>query len=174
MEWTPEIVRARFVEACDTERRLPPALRKQKVGLWPEYAHSFEDMNGWGTERLAEERELRFKGSPPTSAAITRHDEVMRWNTEILLNARHRHIVWGWARCRMRGSSFAAYCRRRGMVKITAYRHLNAAVERIVQTLFKCGTPLGLPEDRWLSLEIQAVAPANPVAARLLEVPQLQ
>jgi hypothetical protein len=131
-------------------------------------------MNGWGTERLAEERELRFKRMPPSSAAISRHDEVMGWTVDILLNARHRHIVWAWARCRMRGSSFAEHCRRRGMVKITAYRHFNAAVERILQHLRKRGTPVGLPDDSWIALEIQPVAAANPVAARPLEVPQLQ
>ena len=55
-EWTVEIVRARFVEACDTERRMPRGRTGSAMGYWPSYQHTFEDMAGWGTKRLAEEQ----------------------------------------------------------------------------------------------------------------------
>ena len=147
---TVEIVRARFVEACDTERRMPHGRAGSAMGYWPSYEHTFEDMAGWGTKRLAEERELRFRRTPPSSGAISRHDEVMRWTGELITDENVRRIVWAWAWCQMTGSSFSARCRKRGWVKATAYRRLQDAMERISTVLGNGRTVLRLPDEIWV------------------------
>jgi hypothetical protein len=150
MTWTPETVRARFVEACDTERRLPKGGGAGKTGFWPGYEHSFEDMNGWGAARLAEERELFMRRLPPSAAAVSRFEEVMRWSSSLIDDDRKRRIVWAWAWCRMSGSSFAARCKRNGWVKMTAYRRLATSIDKISDNLNNDGVLLRFPEERWL------------------------
>lgn len=131
-------------------------------------------MNGRGTERLAEEREMRFRQMPPSSAAISRHDEVMRWTVDILLNARHRHLVWAWARCRMNGKSFAGHCRKRCMARVTAYRHLTTAVSRMSEELRNRHVILQMPEERWMALEVPDIVAPNSKVASYPIVPQLR
>lgn len=148
--WTDSIVRARFVEAIDTERRMPGAGGRSKGGFWPEYMHSFEDMNGWGTKRLAEEREMRMQRIPPSAAAISRHAEVMDWTARLIHDERRRRIVWAWATCNYHGSSFAERCRREGWVKMTAYRRLGAVFQDIARILNNDRVLLTMPDDRWV------------------------
>jgi hypothetical protein len=45
--WTAEIVRERFIEAAQTELRLPRINSTHaNDGFWPEYVHSFQDLSG--------------------------------------------------------------------------------------------------------------------------------
>jgi hypothetical protein len=149
-DWSVEIVRARFVEACDTERRMPRGRTGSAMGYWPSYEHTFEDMAGWGTQRLAEEREMRFRRTPPSSGAISRHDEVMRWTGELISDETVRRIVWAWAWCQMTGSSFSARCRKRGWVKATAYRRLQTAMAQISARFRNGHSVLRLPDEIWV------------------------
>jgi hypothetical protein len=151
--WTPEIIRARFVEAVDTESRLPLGGGSSSAGFWPSYVHSFEDMNGWGSKRLAEEREMRMRRLPPSSAAISRHEEVMTWTSTLIRDERRRRLVWAWARCRHREESFGEWCQEHGVVRMTAYRHLSATVERISRILNNEGVLLRLPDEKWVLQE---------------------
>lgn len=150
MNWTPEIVRSRFVEACDTERRLPLGGGSSSGGYWPAYVHSFEDMNGWGTKRLAEEREMRLARTPPSAAAITRFEEVMRWSAALIHDDARRKIIWTWAACQVSGHSFADRCRKFGWVKMTAYRRLHAVSDAISRNLDNEGVLLRYPDDKWM------------------------
>jgi len=148
--WTTEIVKARFIEAAATERRMP--LRKVGgfAGSWPQYVHSFEDMNGWGTKRLAEEREMRFRRTAPSAEAISRHFEALQWTGELISDERHRRIVWAWAWCQATNRSFAARCRREGWVRMTAYRGLTAAFEEMTRKLCNNGVLVRLPDAEWM------------------------
>jgi hypothetical protein len=158
MNWTPEIVRSRFVEACDTERRLPLGGASSSGGYWPAYVHSFEDMNGWGTKRLAEEREMRLARTPPSAAAISRFDEVMAWSAVHIHDDNRRKIIWTWAHCQLTGHSFAERCRKFGWVKMTAYRRLHAVSDAISFNLDNAGALLRMPDEKW-------VLPEQPVSA---------
>jgi hypothetical protein len=151
--WTPEIIRARFVEAADTERRLPKGGGGSSVGYWPSYEYTFEDKAGWGTKRLAEEREMRLLRIPPSSAAITRHAEVMVWTSSLIDDERKRKIVWAWAWCRLSGASFAARCKKHGWVRLTAYRRLSATIDQILGQLRNDATLLRLPDEKWVLQE---------------------
>jgi len=158
MIWTPEIVRARFVEACDTERRTPTRMFASGSGYWPAYVHSFEDMVGWGAKRLAEEREMRFARIPPSASAISRHSEVMEWSMTILTDEKVRRIVWAWAWCKAEGRSFSAHCDREGWVKATAYRRRDKALSAIASDLGMRGVLVRLPDDKWLRQELPDMA----------------
>jgi hypothetical protein len=162
MTWSPEIVRARFVEATDTEARLPGGGLPQSSGYWPSYLHTFEDMAGWGTQRLAEEREMRSRRSPPSAAAITRYFETMRWTAEFLDQEDRRRLVWSWAYCQMSGRSFAERLRKKGVVKMTAYRRLNIAFQAISDSLRKAGALLRYPDEKWV-LPNHAPRSTNPL-----------
>lgn len=155
--WTPEIVRSRFVEACDTERRLPLGGGSSQGGFWPAYVYSFEDMNGWGTKRLAEEREMRMARIPPSAAAISRFEEVMAWSASMIHDDTRRRIIWTWSYCQMSGHSFAARCKKLGWVKMTAYRRLHAVSDAISRNLVNDLTFLRMPDEKW-------VLPSQPVS----------
>jgi hypothetical protein len=156
--WTPEIVRSRFIEACDTERRLPLGGGSSQGGFWPAYVYSFEDMNGWGTKRLAEEREMRLARTPPSAAAISRFEEVMEWSASMIHDDTRRKIIWTWAACQVSGHSFASRCRKFGWVKMTAYRRLHAISEAISYNLVNELVLLRMPDEKW-------VLPEQPVSA---------
>jgi len=150
--WTDEIVRARFVEAADTERRLPRGGGGQG-SPWPAYTYSFEDKAGWGTERLAEDREMRLRRIPPTAAAITRHDEVMGWTANLIDDEKRRRIVWAWAWCRLTGSSFSARCKKNGWVKVTAYRRLTECFSNVAAHLCNKNVFLRMRSAEWVIQE---------------------
>ena len=158
MNWTPQIVRSRFVEACDTERRLPLGGGSSSSGFWPAYVHSFEDMNGWGTKRLAEEREMRMARTPPSAAAISRFEEVMAWSASMIHDDTRRKIIWIWSACQVSGHSFASRCRKFGWVKMTAYRRLHAVSDAISCNLVNDLVLLRMPDEKW-------VLPEQPVSS---------
>lgn len=147
---TAEVVRARFLEAASTAGKLPAGPRHTASGFWPAFAATFEDMAGWGTKRLAEEREMRMQRTPPSSAAISRHDEVARWTSEFIRDEQLRKIIWTWAICHVSETSFAGHCRKQGWVRGTAHRRIRAAIELIVAALCKSNTLLRLPDELWV------------------------
>lgn len=153
--WTSETVRIRFVEAADTENRLPKGASGGQGAPWPAYMHTFEDMNGWGTTRLAEEREMRMRRIPPTSGAITRFEEVMDWTAKRIEEEGRRRLVWAFAVCRLNGWSFSAKCRKHGWNRVTAYNRLNRLFDRLAYDLNNDNVLLRLPDSRWLLQETE-------------------
>lgn len=127
-----EDIAARFVEAAETEWRLPFA-KVAPAGYgsaWPSYVHSVADMNGWGTDRLAEERRLISRRLPPSAGAISRHGECLAWTAEFVPeNA--RKILWAWAFAEASGRSFRGWCRAQGIVRQTAFNRIRRACEII-------------------------------------------
>ena len=154
MTWTPEIVRALFTEACDTIRRLPNTGSGNKSGFWPDYLHTFEDMAGWGAKRLAEEREMRARRERATPDAISRLNQVERWNAEIL-DEEERKYIWAWAWCRLYRESFADKCKKEKWSKEWAYTVITSTVNRLVVRFGQKSAPLILPADRFQLLEQQ-------------------
>lgn len=150
MIWTAEIVRARFVEAADTVDRLPARIMSGRSGVWPAYVHSFEDMTGWGSRRLAEEREMWERRLPPGAAAISRSEEVTDWVCRLIDDPVRRRIVLTWSWCRMSGHPFARACRREGWVRLTAYRRLGDVFAHIAARLRLESVVVRLPDEKWL------------------------
>lgn len=130
--WDAITVRDRFAEAAEVERRSPrgPWGPSQKLSFWPEYRATFEDMTGWGSKRLAEEREMRFRRLPPSPNEISRANEVLLEWTPLVPEDR-RKLVWYWAHSQAGGIKFAVICRRMGWVRRTAYDRLERLFERL-------------------------------------------
>jgi hypothetical protein len=149
--WTPEITRARYVEAAHTERFLPAALAPSSKGYWPEFFHDDEDKKGWDDAARLDNAE-KWKGRA-SSGAISRHQECMVWTAERIDDQKRRQIVWAWAFCRANGWDFGARCVKKGWARPTAYRRLNAAIGDISDGLNNDGVLLALPADRWLRHE---------------------
>jgi hypothetical protein len=128
--WTPLDVRDRFVEAAEVERRSPRGQwgPSQKLSFWPEYKATFEDKAGWGSQRLAEEREMRFRRLPPSPNEISRANEVLLEWTPLVREDR-RKLVWFWAHCAAGGGKFAVVCRRMGWTRRTAYARLDVVFD---------------------------------------------
>lgn len=149
--WTPEITRARFVEAAHTERFLPAALSPHGRGYWPAFFHDDVDKAGWDDAARLDNAE-KSKGRAP-SGAISRHQECMVWTSERIGDMSRRQIVWAWSFCRANGWDFGARCSKRGWARPTAYRRLSAAIEGITHGLNNEGVLLRLPHERWLRQE---------------------
>jgi hypothetical protein len=127
-------IKDRFIEAAEVERRSPRERLgpSTKLGYWPEFKATFEDMTGWGSARLAEEREMRFRRLPPSSAAISRYEEVLLvWTAEYLETEYERRLVWYWAFSKAGGRSFSAICRKKGWSRDTANNRLKRLFARI-------------------------------------------
>ena len=105
-DWTPESVAARFSEAAETARRLPPARVQGYLNVWPILLRM-------APEQKPSDEERHF---PPTPAAVERMLEAMRWMQ--VLDIESRHIVW----MRADGYDWKLICRRVGCDRTTAWR----------------------------------------------------
>ena len=79
--WSPDLVRARLVEAFEIEARLPEPKGPSRgnASAWPTMSREFEDLVGWSTEAREEywHHMARAKGVHPYE--VTRRDEAMAW-----------------------------------------------------------------------------------------------
>ena len=127
-EWTMEDVAARFSEAAETGRRLPPVRVQGYFSVWPAFAR--KEWEGF-TDKDHEYRPL-----PPSPEAIDRMLETMRWVQ--WLEVEQRHLVWmrakryGWRDITIR---FA--CDR-----TTAWRRWQRAMEIVAANLNSEGVRL--------------------------------
>lgn len=150
------LIRARFYEAADTERRLPFAkVKPQAYGSsWPTFHHEFADLVGWGEERLAEERRMVPRKLPPSAAAISRHDECLEWTSWISPKAGtpegHRRALWAVSFCEVSGKPFAAWCRKENIARMTGYRRYTRSIEIISAILRKNSMNAASPDEQWV------------------------
>ena len=146
--WTIEIVKARFFEAADVERRM---VVKGLVGqgtAWPSYSYDSADMAGWDDQAIADNLE-RWQGRKVTkSPELTRWEEVFfEWTS--LIPERRRKLVWRWAQCIAYGNSFSAYCRDRGLNRATAYNRLERVFSDLTAQFRNEARFLRMPDERW-------------------------
>jgi hypothetical protein len=72
-----------FFEAAETDRRLPPAIRKQKLTAWPEYP---VDWHGYGWTQQGETL------TKATAEQISRFDLALQYCLQMSLE--DRRLVW--------------------------------------------------------------------------------
>lgn len=150
MSWTPDIVKARFQEAAETERYLPRPRMGTGAGFWPLHQYTSEDRDGWDDAARADNADMWARNRKLTREAISRHDECLVWSMTMLGNEAHRHIVWKWSFCQVNGWSFSEACRRRNWARVTAYRRLQASFDRISGVLGTQIAVVRLPDEKWL------------------------
>ena len=124
-DWTVDEVEARFAEAAETARRLPPARVMGYLNVWPILLRM-------APERAPADDELHH--FPPSPAAIDRMLEVTRWVQ--WLDTESRHIVWmradryEWSQIARRfGCAVRTVQRRRKIALSIVTEHLNGVSE---------------------------------------------
>lgn len=158
--WTAEIVRARFIEAADVERRMLVKGGPASGGAsWPSYSYEFEDMAGWDDQAITDNLE-RWQGRKVTkSPELTRWEEVFFDWTKIVPE-RHRVLVWRWSQCIASGRSFVAWCERKGINRSTAYNRLERIWENLATQFRKEGRMLLDPDEKWTGQQEPLQAPS--------------
>jgi hypothetical protein len=114
--WTPEMVKARLIEAASVLRRLPRTAAFSRT--WPQIVyHTFEAQAG------------RTSRPPPSSASINRMDEVLGWL--VWLEPIDSRIVW----MRVNGRRWKAICWAVGLGRAGAHEHWLYALYAITWRL---------------------------------------
>lgn len=112
--WTIDDVAARFAEAANTGRRLPPVRVQGYFTTWPAILR-----REWETLSADEKS---FHHQPPSPASIDRMLETMRWT--LWLEEEQRHLVW----MRAKQCEWKDICRRFGCDRTTAWRRWHKAL----------------------------------------------
>ncbi len=151
-ELTKDLVYARFLEAADVLRRLPPVKSPKAFGCaMPDFLREEidddRDPKQWAwPERL----------EPASAAQISRADEVLDWTLKYLMDwPRHRgcaprQALWGVAICAMWGRSFSLECRKRSWSRTTAWRRMGLALQAVQDGLLKDGILFRMPDVDYL------------------------
>lgn len=148
--WTPEIVRQRFVEAADVERRLPRVKGPTSGSYWPGYGFSEEERKGWTKQDQEEDRQRWAERRAVTAAELSRYSEVVSWTIDYIATVNMRHLVWCFTFCQViPGRSFVAECNRRGWARSTAYARLERFWPSLANTLDKTAVPLRDASQHW-------------------------
>ena len=120
-DWTMDDVAARFEDAADTGRRLPPVRVQGYFNTWPAFVRKEWEAFSAG--------ETVYRPFPPSPVDIDRMLETMRWVQ--WLDVEQRHLVWmrakryGWRDISIR----FACCTK------TAQRHWQKALDAVVVKL---------------------------------------
>lgn len=122
--WTVEIVKARFIEAADIERRM--LVRGMSAGgnAWPTYRFDDDDREGWDEQSKQDEVDALRRRLPLATPELTRWEEVF-FDWTALVPQPRRILVWRWSQCIATGRSFSEWCERKGLVRMTAYNRME-------------------------------------------------
>lgn len=172
MNYEPEVIRARFVEAAFTERFLPSARGPSSKSYWPEFFHDEEDKAGWDDAARLDNAE-KWKGRA-TSGAVSRHQECMDWTAAFISDEKRRHILWAWAFCKANDRDFGAHCRKRGWARPTAYRRFTVTIEAIATKLAMEGLVVRLPDEKWVRHETPSMASISAMVAASNDSPTIK
>jgi hypothetical protein len=135
--WTGEVVKARLVEAFETERKLPKERLLQVMNAWPATpVHGFEDMLGW-----EDSRERVWNDWSNTKSAysfeISRMEESMLWL--LWISDGERRCLASWALMTAIGRSVRHMLQRKHWSRTTYYRRVDQGSERIADRLIREG-----------------------------------
>jgi hypothetical protein len=158
--WTAEVVMARFVEAADVERRMLVKGMSAGGNAWPTYGFDDEDRKGWVQEDIDDEKERWSRNKVTTTPEITRWEEVY-FDWTALVRQDHRLLIWRWAQCIAGNRSFSAWCERKGIVRMTAYKRRDRVVRTLAEQFRLEARLLRWPEGKW---SLQDEANLAPVA----------
>jgi hypothetical protein len=121
MQWTPELVEERFVEAADVMRRLPSVRVPSHFNTWPTMLVEFADRVGQESPRL--------RLPPPAPTAISRMEETLGWLH--WLDPLDAKIVW----LRASGERWKGVCWKVGLTRSAVHRHWQYALSVIALRL---------------------------------------
>jgi len=141
----------RFIRSVQIIEKLYSVGPSQGGSAWVEVPYTQADKNGWGSERLAAERQAFWNSinRAPKPWEITEAEETQSW-LEFVPSEAERLCLVSWARCMALGQFFKDWCKRQGIHPETGRRRKERAVLRIL--LAKQGKPLQHNENIVLSL----------------------
>ncbi len=118
-----------FMEAAETERKLPPAIKKQKMASWPEYVKSWQSY-GW----------TDFAPSLPkaTPQQITRFEQAIDILNTTGMTKEDKQLIWATAHSaafRDRGPSWAKIGRKMHIDARTVKKRYFDALVRLYYKL---------------------------------------
>jgi hypothetical protein len=116
-EWSRDLVEERITEAAAVLRRLPPVRVAGYFGTWPEIQRTQKE--------IAEGMQRPLRLPPPSTAAITRMEEAITWNS--FLQPDEAHLLWA----RAEGLAWKGICYRFGISRATAHRRWEYALSLI-------------------------------------------
>lgn len=151
-----KIIKARFVEAAATERFLRTDGPGSGRSYWPVFAHDAEDIKGWDDQAKIDN--ATWSIGRATRGEIARHTECMDWTLRLIGHEMRRRIIWAWAFCRAYNRDFSKLCDRRGWIRATAYRRLDAAICEVDDHFRIEGGVVQFPGIRWVRHEEPSVA----------------
>jgi hypothetical protein len=107
--------------------------RMPSRAAWIEFSYTQADKNGWGTERLAEERKdfWNVLVRTPTAREISEAEETQEWLIHVP-DERERRALSAWAWCAARKDFFQDWCRKEGIHPETGRRRKERAILRIL------------------------------------------
>ncbi|MBX5238644.1 DUF6362 family protein [Rhizobium sp. NLR22b] len=124
----------RFIRAVEISMRsfasVGPKVARRAV--WIEYQYTQGDKNGWGAERLAEERKDFWSTMrTPSAREISEAEETQQWL--FYIDKEHeRQCLTAWAWCMARRQSFKDWCAEQGFHVETGRRRKERAILRIL------------------------------------------
>ena len=121
-EWPASKLDDLFMEAAETERKLPSPFRKQKMASWPQYKLTWPAY-GW-------DKDAPVKLISPTTREVTRHDVALGF--ALLTTVEDRRLIWAVAHSaafRERGPKWTKISKMIGRsVHITKQEYISALV----------------------------------------------
>lgn len=141
-----ELVKLRFVEAADVERRLPRVSGPRAGSYWPGYGFDKEERDGWTDQDKAEDRAKWAERRNVTASELSRYGEVIGWTVDHIPAVSMRRLAWTWAFCQaIPGRSFVSACNKNGWAKSTAYNRLERLWDRLAFDLVNASIMLREP-----------------------------
>lgn len=118
------------VEISEGWRRPGPS---SSSAAWVEYPYTQADKNGWGTERLAEERKAFWNSinRAPKPWEITQAEETLSW-VRYIGKEDERICLMAWARCMASKAFFKDWCKNHRIHPETGRRRKERAIVRIL------------------------------------------
>jgi hypothetical protein len=155
--WTIELVKARFFEACDVERRMVLKGAPGGGNGWPAYVYDHEDRAGWDDQARQDALEVWQGRKITKSPELSRWEEVFFEWTHLIPESR-RLLIWRWAQCIASGRSFSKYCEKKGLVRATAYNRMEKVFENLTARFVLEARYLRWPDPQW-HLQPEAISP---------------
>lgn len=127
---TPLEIAELFIRGAEVDRRLPQTAKpKQLKAQDLPYVHDRADMNGWGEERLHEDRAEFFRSR-------LSHEQVGEWERcmELILSVKddmRRRCLWAWSNAKAGGKPFNKWCKKQGFTSETGRKRKNRAILEI-------------------------------------------
>lgn len=108
---TPEQIAELFVQAAETDRRLPDTARPARLkAMSLPYVHSDKDQAGWGAERYQLERAEFFTSKGPTKNQVGLWEAAMEM-IKLVAKPENRRSLWAWASAKAGGMPVKKWAR---------------------------------------------------------------